>query len=574
MNNKFTYLHLLLAFLFLSTGAFAQNVGDYQTANTGNWSDVTVWQVWDGSSWVAASHTPTSASDPVNFKITIQSPHTITLDLNVTVYTVEVSSGATLSINDGGSFIGNFTQNQGASAPDMLVDNGGTLKIGGFDAWVAGTGAPTAVINGALVWTSGTIDVPVTVGPAGLFTLSTDNDKSLDANFTNNGVMNWSAGAAGGVFLPAGGGITFTNGSTGIINENFTQAHGFGGDGTDIFLNQGTVNKLSGNAFNVAVTLNNTGILQGAVAGNPGSFAILSGSVAANTGTVAPGNGTTSGILTVDPVMFNSQTPTLAISITNTGGTAGTDYDQLVSTGAITISGTTLKVTDNASDPTGTTYTVLNSPSGITGTFAATNFSPTIGNLVVNATTATVQKISTLPLTWGDFNALALANNAVSLKWTTLQEENTSHFVVEYSTDGSNFTSIGTVPAAGNTTQTTAYSYVQTNPSLHGTDYYRLQEVDLDGKINYSSIRAVSFRNGQVVKVLAIPNPVHDLLQLNVQGDGMHALFVDALGRTIHTWILQNGYQQMNVSDAPAGEYQLIIYQNNQKIDAQHIIKF
>ncbi len=573
MNNKFTYLHLLLAFLFLSTGAFAQNVGDYQTANTGNWSDVTVWQTWNGASWVAASHTPTSASDPVNFKITIQSPHTITLDLNVTCYTVEVSSGATLAINDGGTFIGTFTQNQGASAPDMLVDNGGTLKVGGFDAWVSGTGTPTAVINGALTWTSGTISVPVTVGPAGLVSLSTDNDKTLDANFINNGVMNWSAGTAGGIFLPAGGGITFTNGSTGIINENFTGTRGFGGDNTDIFLNQGTVNKFSANTMNIGPVLNNTGIMQGEVAGNAGGFATFNG-VSANTGTIAPGNGTNAALLTVSPTMFTGQTPTLAITLVNVGDVAGTNYDQAISSGAIDISGTTLKVTDLNSDPVGTSYTVLSSPSGITGTFAATSFSPTIGNLTVNATTATVQKISTLPLTWGDFNALALANNSVSLKWTTLQEENTSHFVVEYSTDGTNFSSIGSVAASGNTTQTTAYSFVQTNPSLHGTDFYRLQEVDLDGKINYSSIRAVSFKNGQVVKVLAIPNPVHDLLQLNVQGDGMRALFVDALGRTIHAWILQNGYQQVNVADAPAGEYQLIIYQNNQKIDAQHIIKF
>ena len=573
MNNKFTYLHLLLAFLFLSTGVFAQNVGDYQTANTGNWSDVTVWQVWNGTSWVAASHTPTSASDPVNFKITIQSPHTITMDLNVTAYTVEVTSGATLAINDGGAFTGTFTQDQGASAPDMLVDNGGTLKVGGFDSWASGTGTPTAVINGTLIWTSGAIAVPVTVGPAGLVSLSTDNDKSLYTDFTNNGVMNWSAGTAGGIFL-FGTSQTFTNGSTGIINENFTGNRGFAGTSSNVFLNQGTVNKLSADNLVFGVTLNNTGIMQGAVTGNPGGFTVPSGLVAANTGTIAPGNGTTSGILTVDPLLFGANTPTLSITLASTGDVAGTNYDQAVSSGAITISGTTLKVVDNTSDPVGTTYTVLSSPSGITGTFAATNFSPTIGNLTVNATTATVQRIVPLPLTWGDFNALALANNSVSLKWTTLQEENTSHFVVEYSTDGTNFTSIGSVPAAGNTTQTTAYSFVQTNPSLHGTDFYRLEEVDLDGKINYSSIRAVSFKNGQVVKVLAIPNPVHDLLQLNVQGDGMRALFVDALGRTIHAWILQNGYQQVNVADAPAGEYQLIIYQNNQKIDAQHIIKF
>lgn len=583
MNNKFTCLYLLLATLFFSTAVSAQSVGDYisVTGGTGLWDNVASWNTWNGTAYVAAADYPGHVSTPA--KIIIGNSVTITVDVNVTVNTIEVQSGSTLRINDFSSGVtgNNLTQN-GGNPPDMLVDAGGTLNLGGGGTWGAGTGNPTAQINGAFNWTSGTLGIVTTTGSGSVTTInnpSTVNDKTLTANFTNNGTINWSASTGGGIFVNDNASFvasTFTNATSGIINENFTGNRGFGsatGDG--IVINQGTINKNSSNELKFGVAFTNTGTIQGATTGNIGLLGVsdVGGTVTSNTGTISASNGTTAGLLTVDPLLFNSQTPTLVINIPTTGAVAGTNYDQVTSNGAINISGTNLIVNTNASDVVGTTYTILNSPSGITGTFASTTLAPSLGGLSVGGTTVTVQKINTLPLTWGSFNALAKPNGTVSLDWSTYQEENTAHFVVQYSTNGSDYNSIGTVPAAGNSHTTSQYSFVQSNPATNGNDYYRIQEVDLDGSINYSTVRVVSFKNGSLVKVVAIPNPVHDLLQLNVQGEGLRASFIDAAGRTLHAWILQNGYQQVGVQDVPAGEYQLVIYQKNQQVDAQHIIK-
>ena len=587
MNNKFTYLLSLLTLLSVSLGASAQNVGDYQSVGSGKWSTVANWQVWNGSAWVIATNYPSAATAPANFTTTIVSPDSIAVDVDVTVYTVKVNNGAILAINNGGT--GNtFTQNQGSSAPDMFVDNTGTLKLGGLDTWTAGTGSPTATINGVFVWSSGTLGVVTTTAAGSLD--SVDNqispqNKFLTANFTNGGTLYWQADAtAGGIVIDPT--VTFTNAASGVINENFSATRGFGSSSSGgTVINNGIINKFSNNELKFqSVAFTNNGTIRGAVTSNAGTIgaADFGGTIAGSTGTLAPGNGTLSSMLTLDPALITGQTPTLSINITSTGDVAGTNYDQAVIglTGTVDISGTTLNVTNapTAFDAAGTVYTVLSAPNGIvnggtTAHFAAVNLGPGLGNVTVNATNVTVTKIVALPLTWGAFDASAQANGTVSLKWTTLQESNTAHFVIERN-DGSGFASIGTVAAAGNSSQTSQYSFVDAHPTLNGTTLYRLQEVDLDGKINYSSIRAVSFKDGQLVKVLANPNPAHDLLNLNVQGDGLRALFVDALGHTLHAWILQNGYQQVNIQDVPAGEYQLLIYQNNQKIDVQHIVKF
>jgi hypothetical protein len=593
MNNKFTYLLSLLALLFVSVGASAQPgavAGDFRSNATGNWSATSTWQQFDGTTWNAVAGAPNGSGIG---KIFIMSPNVVTLDESVEIGVVEVMSGAELDFAGNGTGWTVTEDHSAATGDDMTVDVGGILKLGFFNTWTKGTGSPTAMINGTFNWTSGTLALPTTVASgatANLFNGGSPSDKDLNANFTNNGTMTWTAGSGlntGDIFMS--GGVIFTNNPSGVINENFSSAHAFSGTTANRMNNQGIINKTTSNNLNFGTSFNgNGGTIRGngASSGNFGAidFATLGGSVFVNTGTYSPGNGTISGTLTLDPILFNNgstQAPSLNITITSTGNVAGTNYDQAIigGTGQVDISGTTLNVTNGPSafDAAGTVYTVLSAPNGIansgTTSFAATNLSPGLGNLTINANSVTVQKIVALPLTWGSFDASAQANGTVSLKWTTLQEANTAHFVIERN-DGSGFNPVGTVAAAGNSAQTSQYSFVDAHPTLNGTNLYRLQEVDLDGKINYSSVRAVSFKEGQLVKVLANPNPAHDLLNLNVQGDGLRALFVDGLGHTLHAWILQNGYQQVNIQDVPAGEYQLLIYQNNQKIDVQHIVKF
>jgi hypothetical protein len=206
------------------------------------------------------------------------------------------------------------------------------------------------------------------------------------------------------------------------------------------------------------------------------------------------------------------------------------------------------------------------------GPFKSVNI-PLGYSLIYNATTIVLSKNGiTLPVVWGDFNALAY-NKQVKLNWSTLQESNTLNYVVEHSIDGRTFSPIAMVAAKGYSSTTTQYSSIDVSPSLLTNNSYRIRQVDRDGKVVYSDIRNVRFSKGKVIAVLATPNPVRSTLQLSTQGDNISIKLSDLNGKVFKTMSLKAGTHDINVQNLPAGIYQLIIYQNQQRIDAQQIIK-
>src|SRR6185437_9955001 len=80
----------------------------------------------------------------------------------------------------------------------------------------------------------------------------------------------------------------------------------------------------------------------------------------------------------------------------------------------------------------------------------------------------------------------------VGLNWQTGDELNTGHFNVQRSTDGTNFTNIGEVAAGGSGAHN--YNFTDIHPS-QGDNYYRIQEVDIDGQLTYSSVARVNVAN-------------------------------------------------------------------------------
>jgi hypothetical protein len=68
-----------------------------------------------------------------------------------------------------------------------------------------------------------------------------------------------------------------------------------------------------------------------------------------------------------------------------------------------------------------------------------------------------------------------------NLKWATSSEQNSSHFVIEKSTDGENWREIVIEPAAGNSNEKINYYYLD-NVNEFTLHYYRLVQYDIDGK--------------------------------------------------------------------------------------------
>ncbi|HQQ13473.1 MAG TPA: hypothetical protein PK855_09935, partial [Bacteroidales bacterium] len=100
---------------------------------------------------------------------------------------------------------------------------------------------------------------------------------------------------------------------------------------------------------------------------------------------------------------------------------------------------------------------------------------------------------TTLPVEWGYF-LLNEINGEILLKWQTLSETNNHRFEIQKSFDSEFFNTIATIPGAGNSNIAVEYSFLDEN-SETGTTYYRIRQVDYDGKESFSKVLSVINEN-------------------------------------------------------------------------------
>lgn len=119
--------------------------------------------------------------------------------------------------------------------------------------------------------------------------------------------------------------------------------------------------------------------------------------------------------------------------------------------------------------------------------------------------------LNALPVHFGVFNTNC-NGNTVTLTWTTESEMNTGLFEVQRSIDGVNWVGVSTLPATGNSTVSRQYS-VTDNASLQN-GFYRVAEIDLTGKVNYSTISKVNCGFNAEFKLW--PNPTSGSTWLSI----------------------------------------------------------
>lgn len=129
---------------------------------------------------------------------------------------------------------------------------------------------------------------------------------------------------------------------------------------------------------------------------------------------------------------------------------------------------------------------------------------------------------STLPVKLTGFTAILSNNNKVDLKWSTATETNLSHFMIERSTDGTNFSDAGMVFAYGNTTSKSDYAFADNISNVQASVvYYRLRSVDVDSKMQYSEIRIIRISKiaENNITIVAYPNPVTNEVRITIPAD-------------------------------------------------------
>lgn len=207
----------------------------------------------------------------------------------------------------------------------------------------------------------------------------------------------------------------------------------------------------------------------------------------------------------------------------------------------------------------------VNTGTGRTASFVVTT---TTNNLTFDAGILNVQ---VLPVQFTSITAEKNTSNTALVKWTIGQQQTGLTFIVERSTNGVNFASIGSVSG----TTATAYSFTDNQPLLSGKNYYRIRQVDASGREVYTEIRWVKF--GSDIKMEVYPNPATNYVNINISdvnnASKLTAELFSMNGQRILTQKLDNGLNQVNVSLVAAGTYQLKISAGNETIETRTIIK-
>jgi hypothetical protein len=187
-----------------------------------------------------------------------------------------------------------------------------------------------------------------------------------------------------------------------------------------------------------------------------------------------------------------------------------------------------------------------------------TTFNSCTGGTITSNDTVTITNTCTVPVTLVSFNGQMVGTQA-QLKWQTATEVNTSHFIVEHSLDGINFTPIGTTAAAGFSNTVKNYGLTHPTPKV-GYNYYRLKIIDKDAKFSYSQIIKLSLTNRG--DIIVYPNPANDNITVEhpvSSGDANIKLY-DMAGKLLLEAKVEKNVSQtkIKVINLPRGAYNVL----------------
>jgi len=180
-------------------------------------------------------------------------------------------------------------------------------------------------------------------------------------------------------------------------------------------------------------------------------------------------------------------------------------------------------------------------------------------------------KAGVLPVSITSFS-VAKSNGSHVINWKTLNETNNAGFDIERSADGINFSKILFVNSKatnGNSPSALSYTANDAKP-IDGTNYYRLKQIDKDGRVNYSSIVFIKNMLLDAWASLSIyPNPVKDKLVVllnSKQSSVVTVAVFNSLGNQIllknHSIALGSTQLYTDVSSLPVGVYTVKVIGN------------
>ena len=175
-----------------------------------------------------------------------------------------------------------------------------------------------------------------------------------------------------------------------------------------------------------------------------------------------------------------------------------------------------------------------------------------------------------LPVDVLKFNARLIDQNTtakVQLNWETITEKNLSHFMIQRSTNSSDWKDLKEVKAVGNTNTNTKYEDFDNEPLL-GTSYYRVMQFDENNDFVVSKVQTVHWNNDGQISLY--PNPTSDILNVEFALETRALVEVKVLtaeGRVakgIIKWSDKGlNKVELDIKELANGVYNVSVYKNN-----------
>lgn len=161
--------------------------------------------------------------------------------------------------------------------------------------------------------------------------------------------------------------------------------------------------------------------------------------------------------------------------------------------------------------------------------------------------------IPSLPVTLVSYTANA-TSNGTTLHWHTASEQNNKGFEIYRSGDEGKFIKIGESNSSTTTaTATKNYIFTDKNP-LNGNNYYKLVQIDNDGKTTELGVRIVSF-SILALSIQLYPNPVKKQFTIAVDTPGQTLSIYNTMGKQVFKQQLVQQQTNINIAHFAPGVY-------------------
>ena len=209
------------------------------------------------------------------------------------------------------------------------------------------------------------------------------------------------------------------------------------------------------------------------------------------------------------------------------------------------------------SDVNGNIFITGDTNDSISGIAASSAFQNTYGGGSSDVFIASFNSSGSLPVQQTSFDAKLVNNKEVLCTWQTASELNNDYFEIQRSVDGSQYTANGKVKGNGTSNMVNSYQFTDVSAQLDmtGTLYYRLKQVDFDGKSTLSDVRVVNLKQPNNDWNI-YPNPTTNELHIETTGtEKLTAQVFDITGKQILENILFTSSSTINTSSLYEGLY-------------------